>query len=112
MMLTLEMWSKQTKWKTTLFNFLKINVLFNDVLNTFLINSYIGVGNILIWKMPSGYLTGIDLRSTACQTGAYTSRLSRCPLFNKTNHYNIQIFDNIIFFKYRTRQVKATKTNK
>ena len=56
------------------------NVLFNDALNTFLINGYIGVGNILIGKIPSGYLTGIDIRSTACQTGAYTTRLSRRPL--------------------------------
>ena len=53
--------------------------LFNDALNTFLINGYIGVGNILIGKIPSGYLTGIDLRSTACQMGAYTTRLSRRP---------------------------------
>ena len=53
--------------------------LFNDALNTFVINGYIGVGNILIGKIPSGYLTGIDLRSTACHTGAYTTRLSRRP---------------------------------
>ena len=26
--------------------------------------------------------------------------------------YNIQIFDKIIFLKYRTRQLKATETNK
>ena len=26
--------------------------------------------------------------------------------------YNINIFDKIIFFKYRTRQIKATDTNK
>ena len=49
-------------------------VLFNDVLNTYLINGYIGVGNILMGKIPSGYLTVIDLRSTACQTNAYTTR--------------------------------------
>ena len=43
----------------------KFNViLFNDALNTFLINGYIGVWNILIRKIPSGYLTGIDLRSS------------------------------------------------
>ena len=54
--------------------------LFNDALNTFLINGYIGVGNILCGKIPSGYLPGIDLRSTACQTGAYTTRLPRRPL--------------------------------
>ena len=51
------------------------NVLFNDALNTFLINGYIGVQNLLIGKIYSGYLTGIDLRSTACQTGAYTTML-------------------------------------
>ena len=33
-------------------------------------------------------------------------------LFNKTKQYNIQIFDKNIFFKYRTRQIKATETNK
>ena len=49
------------------------SVLFNDALNTFLINGYIGVRNILIGKIPSGYMTGIDLRSTAWQIGAYTS---------------------------------------
>ena len=38
-------------------------VLFNDTLDTFLINGYISVRNILIGKIPSGYLTGIDLRS-------------------------------------------------
>ena len=57
-------------------------VLFNDALNTFLINAYISIGNILIEKIPSGYLTGIDLRSTACQMGAYTTRLSRRPVYN------------------------------
>ena len=54
-------------------------VLFNDALNTFFINGYIGVGNILIGKIPSVYLAGIDLISTACQTGAYTTRVSRRP---------------------------------
>ena len=57
-------------------------VLFNDALNTFLINAYISIGNILIEKIPSGYVTGIDLRSTACQMGAYTTRLSRHPVYN------------------------------
>ena len=33
-------------------------------------------------------------------------------LFNKTSQYNISIFDKIIFLKYRTRQIKATETNK
>ena len=42
----------------------KVYVLFNDALNRFLINGYIGVGNILIGKISSGYLTGIDLRLT------------------------------------------------
>ena len=55
--------------------------LFNDAFNTFLINSYIGVGNILIGKIPSGDLTGIDLRSHGCQMGAYTTRLSRRPVY-------------------------------
>ena len=29
-----------------------------------------------------------------------------------TRKYNIQIFDQIIFFKYRTRQVKTAEPNK
>ena len=53
----------------------RFNVLFNNALNTFLINGNISIRNILIGKIPSGYLTGFDLRSTACQTGAY-DRLS------------------------------------
>ena len=32
--------------------------------STHFFNGYIGVGNILIGKMPIGYLTGIDLRSS------------------------------------------------
>ena len=57
------------------FIYIFIMGLFNDALNTFLIDSYIGIGNILIGKIPSGYVTGIDLRSTSCKTGAYTTRL-------------------------------------
>ena len=38
--------------------FILFYVLFNDALNTFLINCYIGVGNILIGKIRIGYLTG------------------------------------------------------
>ena len=33
-------------------------------------------------------------------------------LSNEIRHYNIQIFDKIIFFKYRTRQIKTTERNK
>ena len=33
-------------------------------------------------------------------------------LFNKTKQYNVEMFDNIFFFKYRTRQMKTTETNK
>ena len=33
-------------------------------------------------------------------------------LFNKTTQYNIQIVNKIIFFKYKTRQIKTTETNK
>ena len=32
-------------------------------------------------------------------------------LFKKRIQYNIHIFDKIIFFKYRTRQLKTTVTN-
>ena len=31
---------------------------------------------------------------------------------NKRRQYNIQIFDKIIFIKYRTLKIKATETNK
>ena len=35
-------------------------------------------------------------------------------LFNKTRQYsnNIQFFNKMIFSRYRTRQIKATETNK
>ena len=53
-------------------------VLFNDALNTFLINGFIGVGNILIGKIPSG----IDLRSVFTIEYTYTKRhLSFLGLF-------------------------------
>ena len=32
--------------------------------------------------------------------------------FNETEQYNILIFDKYICLKYRTRQIKATETNK
>ena len=32
-------------------------------------------------------------------------------LFNKTRQYNVQIFNKIVFFKYRTRKLKTTETN-
>ena len=31
--------------------------------------------------------------------------------FNKTRQYNIKHFNKILFFKCRTRQIKATETN-
>ena len=33
-------------------------------------------------------------------------------LFNKTKQYMIYIFYKIILFKYRTKQIKSTETNK
>ena len=33
-------------------------------------------------------------------------------LFNETRQYNIKLFDKTIFLKYRTKQIKATETNK
>ena len=33
-------------------------------------------------------------------------------LFNKTRQYNMQIFNKIIFFKFRTRQLKAMEISK
>ena len=33
-------------------------------------------------------------------------------LFNETRQYNQQIFNKIIFLNYRTKQIKATETNK
>ena len=32
-------------------------------------------------------------------------------LFNKTTYYNIQFFNKVIFFKYRTRKIKASERN-
>ena len=37
---------------------------------------------------------------------------SKRTLLNKTRQINIQNFYKIIFFKYRTRQIKSTETNK
>ena len=79
----------------------KIIFLFNDALSTFLVNGYIGFGNILIGKIPSGYLTGIDLRSTACQTGVYTTRLSTChrrlvPYFLQCEHKKLYQYQYIL----------------
>ena len=36
---------------------------------------------------------------------------SRSTLFNKTRQYNILVFDKMFSFKYRTRQIKTTKTH-
>ena len=36
--------------------------------------------------------------------------LKKITLFNKKRHYSIQIVNKITFFKYRTRQIKATET--
>ena len=33
-------------------------------------------------------------------------------LFKKTRLYNIQIFHKVIYFQYRTKQMKTTETNK
>ena len=41
-----------------------------------------------------------------------TDTVKKRTLFNKTRQYNIQIFYEIIFFKYRTRPIEATETNK
>ena len=70
-------WSYLMRQDNTIY--LKQKIVFNNTLNTFLINGYIGIRNILIGKIPSGYLTGLDLRLTVCQTGTYTTRLSRHP---------------------------------
>ena len=40
------------------------------------------------------------------------NKVKKGMLFYKTRQYNIHIFDKIIFFKNRTRQVKTTETNK
>ena len=63
-------------------------------LTHYLINGYIGVGNILIGKIPSGCLTGIDLRSTAC---SYTSRLLRRPVLDDVTP-NIRDLTDDIFW--------------
>ena len=41
-----------------------------------------------------------------------TNKVTKRMLFNKTVQYYIQIFNKIIFFKYRTREIKAIETNK
>ena len=41
-----------------------------------------------------------------------TNNVKKRTLFNKTRQYNIHIFDKLIFFRYRTREIKATETNK
>ena len=40
------------------------------------------------------------------------NKVKKAMLFYKTRQYNIHIFNKIIFFKNRTRQVKTTETNK
>ena len=37
------------------------------------------------------------------------TRLKKNAIFNKTRRYNIQMFDKIIVFKYRTRKSKLQK---
>ena len=41
-----------------------------------------------------------------------TNKVTKRMLFNKTVQYYIQIFNKIIFFKYRTREIKAIEKNK
>ena len=41
-----------------------------------------------------------------------TNKVKKRTLFNKTRQYTIHIFDKIIFFKYRTKQIKTTKKEK
>ena len=43
------------------------------------------------------------------QNNIETNKVKQSTL---TRQYNIQIFNKIIFFKYRTREIKATETNK
>ena len=40
------------------------------------------------------------------------NKILKRTLFNQTRQYNIQVLDKIIFFKYMTRRIKTTETNK
>ena len=56
-------------------NNLTFKNVFNDTLNTFLFTATLALE--FYWKTPKGSLTGIDLRPTVCQAGAYTIGLLR-----------------------------------
>ena len=47
-----------------------------------------------------------------CSISKQTRFKKKRTLFNKTRQYNIHILNKIFFFKYRTRQLKTTETNK
>ena len=63
------------------------------------------------------YLSSIKLGPKTSKTASILNqtepnKLKKRMLFNKTRQYNIKIFNKIIFFKYRTRELKTTETNK
>ena len=39
------------------------------------------------------------------------NKVKKGTLFNTTRQYKIHIFNTVIFFKYRTRQIKTTETS-
>ena len=40
---------------------------------------------------------------------SYTNKILKRTLFNKTRQYNVDMFDPIIFFKCRAKQLKTTE---
>ena len=60
------------------------------------------VPSVMSWMFLSGKANGLDQ-----QMDHLTN-----TFFNNTRQYNIQFLNKIIFFKYRTREIKALETNK
>ena len=61
--------------------------------------------------MQTKYISNI--LSIIEQTNKQTNKVkNECHLIRQDNTIYIFIFDKIIYFKYRTRQLKATETNK
>ena len=89
---------------------------------------------VCVWLFPPHLVTFLSSQNVTSVFILYTKRNTHPPLhfiivcvvFNESvtetnkvkkqcsliRQYNIQIFYKIIFFKYRTRQIKTTETNK
>ena len=80
------------------------------------------VGNVLLWDLGLGKDEGrvghhletksnIKIKCNA-NTQLETNKVKKERyLINTTRQYKIHISDKIIFFEYRTRQIKARETN-